>query len=87
MDVRIRRATGDDAAAIVAVFQQITSERVYSAIERPWTIEQQRGYLQSLSAREAMHVAVAESGGVIGCQSDLHAPQLDPSHRRNWARF
>ena len=75
---RIERASADDAAGIVAVFQRITSERIHSAIDRPWTIEQQRRYLKSLSAREVFHVAVDASGGVVGCQSlDLYSPLLN----------
>lgn len=55
----------------------IAAERVHSAIERPWTVEEQRRYLESLSAREAFHVAVAGSGRVVGYQSlDLYAPVL-----------
>lgn len=66
---RIRRASADDAAAIAAVLQQIASERVHSAIDQAWANEEQRRYLQSLSAREAFHVAVAASGEVVGHQS------------------
>jgi L-amino acid N-acyltransferase YncA len=76
-DFRIRRASAQDAAGIVAVLQRITSERLHSAIERPWTVDEQHRYLQSLSAREAFHVAVAGSEEVIGYQSlDLYSPPL-----------
>jgi L-amino acid N-acyltransferase YncA len=76
-DFHVRRASAEDAPAIVAVLRGIASERVHSAIERPWTVEEQRRYLTSLSAREAFHVAVAESGEVVGYQSlDLYSPLL-----------
>ena len=76
-DVSIRRATVRDASGILAVLQAITSERVYSAIERPWDIEQQRRYMESLSEREAFHVAVAGSGQIVGYQSlDLYSTVL-----------
>jgi L-amino acid N-acyltransferase YncA len=76
-DVRIRRATVGDAEAIVTILTRIASERVHSAIERPWTLEQQRNYLASLSPRETFHVAVAGSGEAIGFQSlDLWSPLL-----------
>jgi L-amino acid N-acyltransferase YncA len=76
-DFRIRRAGLGDAEAIVTILTRIASERVHSAIERPWPLEQQRNYLASLSPRETFHVAVAESGVVIGYQSlDLWAPLL-----------
>jgi len=47
----------------------VVSERAYSAIDRAWTADQERRYLESLSGREAFHVAVADSGLVVGCQS------------------
>jgi L-amino acid N-acyltransferase YncA len=76
-DFSIRKASAQDAAGIVAVLEGIATERVYSAIDRPWTVEEQRRYLNSLSAREAFHVAVAASGKIIGYQSlDLYCPLL-----------
>lgn len=51
-----RTASAADAPALVAIFEQIASERVHSAIDRPWTLEQQRGYLESMSPREVIHV-------------------------------
>jgi L-amino acid N-acyltransferase YncA len=76
-DFRIRRATVGDAEAIVTILTRIASERVHSAIERPWTLEQQRNYLASLSSRETFHVAVSGSGEVIGHQSlELWSPLL-----------
>ena len=66
---QVRRATPDDAGGITAVLDAVTRERVHSAIERPWAAEEQRRYLASLSPREAFHVAIDESGGVIGYQS------------------
>jgi L-amino acid N-acyltransferase YncA len=76
-DFSVRRAAPDDAGGIVAVLRGITSERIYSAIERPWSVGQQRRYLESLSAREVFHVAVAESGEIVGYQSlDLYSTLL-----------
>src|SRR6266849_3643261 len=77
LPILIRRASARDAPGIVTVLQGIASERVHSAIERPWTVEQQRRYLQSLSAREVFHIAVAGSEKVVGYQSlDLFSPIL-----------
>jgi len=68
-DFHVRRASPEDAAGIAGVLQGIVSERVYSAIERAWTVAEQRSYLMSLSHREAVHVAIAASGELIGYQS------------------
>lgn len=73
----VRRASPQDAQGIVTVVSCIASERVFSAIDRPWPIEQQRRYLESLSERETFHIAVDTSGAVIGFQTlDLWSPSL-----------
>ena len=72
----VRRASVEDAQGIVAVLQGIASERIYTAIDQPWTVEEQGRYLASLSIREAFHVAVNE-GRIIGYQTlDLWAPSI-----------
>lgn len=65
---RIRRAVADDAPGIVAVLEAVASERVHSAIDRVWTVEEERRYLDSLSPRETIHVAVDETGHIVGLQ-------------------
>lgn len=73
----IRLATATDASGIVAVLEVIAAERVHSAIERVWTVEQEARYLESLSPREAFHVAVDGAQGIVGFQSlDLWSPLL-----------
>jgi ribosomal protein S18 acetylase RimI-like enzyme len=75
--VQIRRASPMDAAAIVAVLEVIAAERIHSAIDRVWTVEQESRYLESLSPREAFHVAVDASQAIVGFQSlDLWSPHL-----------
>lgn len=66
---RIRKADPADAAGMVEVLTAIVAEGVHSAIERPWPEEEQRRYLESLTAREAVFVAEAEGGGMLGYQS------------------
>jgi ribosomal protein S18 acetylase RimI-like enzyme len=74
MAFTIRRATAADAEGIMAIVQIIAGERIYSAIDQPWTVEQESSYLRSLSPREATHIAVTESGQIIGFQTlDLWA--------------
>ena len=77
VDFIIRQASAQDAAGIVAVLEGIAAERIYSAIEQPWNIERQRLYLESLSPREAFHVAISGSGEIAGYQSlDNYSPFL-----------
>jgi L-amino acid N-acyltransferase YncA len=73
----IRRATPDDAEGITRVLDAVAGERIYSAIDRAWTVAEQRAYLASLSAREAFHVAIEPSGQIVGYQSlDRYSPIL-----------
>ena len=58
-----------DAAGIVAVLEAVVAERIQTAIERAWTVEQERRYLESLSLRERFHVAVDATAGIVGFQS------------------
>ena len=66
-----------DASGIAGVLDAITAERIHSAIDRAWTVEQEERYLESLSPREAVHVAVDAGRGIVGFQSlDLWSPLL-----------
>ena len=47
----------------------MAAERIYTAIDQVWTVEQEARYLASLSHREAFHVAVDASVGIVGFQS------------------
>ena len=51
------------------MFAVIAAERIHSAIDRAWTVEEERRYLESLSPREAIHVAVDDMHGIVGLQS------------------
>ena len=67
--VHVRKASPLDASGIVRVLAAVASERIHSAIDKVWTVEQEARYLESLSPRETFHVAVDESGEIIGFQS------------------
>jgi L-amino acid N-acyltransferase YncA len=65
----VRRATPADAAGIVSVWAAIVSEGVHSAVDRPFTVEGERAYLESLSAQEAVFVAEDVEGRIVGFQT------------------
>jgi ribosomal protein S18 acetylase RimI-like enzyme len=74
----IRKATEADAEAIIAILEGIASERIYTAIDQPWSANRQRQYLLALSAREAVHVAETGKNEIIGYQTlELWAPTLN----------
>ncbi len=64
----IRRASPADATGIAAVVEVIAAERIHSAIDRAWTVEEERRYIESLSPRETIHVAVDDGHGIVGLQ-------------------
>jgi ribosomal protein S18 acetylase RimI-like enzyme len=75
--VRVRRALPLDAAGIVNVLETVSGERIHSAIDQVWTVEQETRYLESQSPREALHVAVDAAASIVGFQSlDLWSPLL-----------
>lgn len=67
-DVRIRRAVPADAGGIAAVLSVVVAERVHSAVDTAWTTDEERRFLESLSSREAVHVAVDSHAAVVGLQ-------------------
>jgi hypothetical protein len=69
LGLTIRRAVSEDAPGIVAVLGGVVQERRHSAIDRVWSVEQERSYLASLSPREVTHVAVDRAVGIIGVQT------------------
>jgi RimJ/RimL family protein N-acetyltransferase len=66
---QIRRARPADAEGIASLMHAVVAERVHSAIDRAWMPDEERRYLESLSSREAFHVAVADTGQIVGTQS------------------
>ena len=77
MQVTIRRATPDDAEAISAIWEVVCAERIYTAVNRPFTPQQERDYIASLSDREGIFVAEVK-GRIVGFQAlDLWAKYTD----------
>jgi len=68
MEISIRKANVQDAEEISKIWTIICSERIFSAINKPFTPQQERKYISSLSDREGIFVAELE-GQIIGFQS------------------
>ena len=67
--LQVRRAAPPDSAGIVEVLEAVTADRIHSAIDHVWTVEQETRYLESLSPRDIFHVAVEAMVGIVGFQS------------------
>jgi len=66
MSITIRRATIDDAEAIVHIINNVVDEKRYTSLRR-FSVEEEREYFRSLDEREGLFVAIHE-GKVIGFQ-------------------
>jgi L-amino acid N-acyltransferase YncA len=63
-DVRI-----DDAEAIVAILNPIIAARIYTALDTPVTVDEERAFIRSFPARGIFHVAVdVATDRIIGFQ-------------------
>lgn len=77
MEAKIRKATIADAERISYIWEVICAERIYSAVSIPFTTQQEKEYITSLSEREAIFVAEMYEE-IIGFQSlDLWCDVID----------
>jgi ribosomal protein S18 acetylase RimI-like enzyme len=59
------------------VMATVVAERVHSAVDRAWNAEEERRFVEQLSPREAIHVAVDDAEGIVGLQIlDRWSPML-----------
>ncbi|MFX0043728.1 MAG: GNAT family N-acetyltransferase [Candidatus Hodarchaeota archaeon] len=68
MEVKIRKATPKDAKNISYIWEVICAEMIYTAVDKPFTTQQEREYISSLSEREAIFVAEVNNK-IVGFQS------------------
>lgn len=70
MQLLIRSAQSEDAAAIVAIFNPIIESGKYTVFDAPFTIEAERNYIANFPARGIFHVAVRQiDQQIVGFQS------------------
>jgi L-amino acid N-acyltransferase YncA len=68
--IRVRPATPDDAAGVVAVLTPIIESRRYTVFDTPFTVEHEREFIARFPARGIFNVAVDEtSGAIVGLQN------------------
>jgi L-amino acid N-acyltransferase YncA len=68
MEISIRKANPQDAEEISKIWRIICSERKYTAINKPFTPQQEQKYINSLSDREGIFLAEIKSK-IVGFQS------------------
>ena len=64
----IRKATPDDAEAVASVLNTVILEEEHTALTHPFTVEEERAFIEGLSDRSALFVAEVD-GRVAGIQS------------------
>ena len=70
MQLLIRPAQPEDAAAIVAIFNPIIETGKYTAFDTSFTVEAEREYIANFTARGIFHVAVRQDDQrIVGFQS------------------
>ena len=73
----IRKAIPEDAKGISLIWEVVCAERTFTAINIPFSLEQEKHYIYNLSNREAIFLAEVKNQ-VIGFQSlDLWAKYTD----------
>lgn len=70
MNLMVRPAQPEDAAAIVAIFNPIIESGKYTVFDSPFTIGAEREYISSFPARGVFHVALRQTDSkIVGFQS------------------
>jgi ribosomal protein S18 acetylase RimI-like enzyme len=73
----IRQATVNDAKHVADVMNSVIAEGKYTAFDRPFSEEEERDFISSLSTRSALHIAEID-GNIVGVQSiDLFSTFAD----------
>ena len=68
--IAVRDATPLDAEAIASILNPIIEARIYTALDTPFTVEQERAFIERFPARGVFHVAIDTSDRrVVGFQN------------------
>ena len=69
MSLLVRDVTADDAAAVVGILNPIIAARIYTVLERPFSIDEERDYIARFPPRGVWKVAVRQADRqIVGFQ-------------------
>ena len=68
VNLTIRSATPDDAAGIAGILNPIISAGIYTALDTPVSVEEERAFIERFPERGVFHVALAD-GHIVGFQN------------------
>jgi L-amino acid N-acyltransferase YncA len=66
--ISIRRATPNDAGGVAAVLNDVIAGGRHSLLDTPFTVAEERAYIEALPGRSFIHVAET-AGDILGFQS------------------
>ncbi len=70
MDIAIREARPDDAAAVVGILNPVIETGKYTVLDGPFSVEEERRFILSFPPRGIFHVAQSRPDGrVVGLQT------------------
>ncbi|GET38915.1 GNAT family N-acetyltransferase [Microseira wollei] len=70
MDVFVREAQPDDAAAIINILNPIIKTGSYTALTTPFSLEAERAFILNFPQQGIFHVAVCrQEQRIVGCQN------------------
>ncbi len=68
MELQVRDARPDDAAAITRILNPIIEAGTFTALDTPFTVEAERAFIEGFPARGIFHVAEDRKGHLVGFQ-------------------
>jgi L-amino acid N-acyltransferase YncA len=69
-EVIVRDATPADAAPIARILNAIIETRIYTALDTPFTVDEERAFIEQFPVRGIFHVAAsAADGAIVGFQN------------------
>jgi L-amino acid N-acyltransferase YncA len=68
-ELKVRRASADDAAGIAAVLNRIIEGGRHSLLDTPFSEAEERVYIESLPGRAFIHAAETPGGEIAGFQT------------------
>ena len=77
LEVKIRKATPDDAESISHIWEVVCAERIHTAVSTPFTAKQESEYISSLSEKEGIFVAEFNNKIVGFLSLDLWSKAID----------
>ena len=68
MDIRIRPVRPDDAAAVAGILNAIIEARRYTALDTPFSVDEERAFIETFPVRGIFHVAL-DDDRIVGFQN------------------